>query len=143
MGACSEQETMYSQEVRPVTYQAANGSSAASSSETCIDMDKLAKQSLDEKKPVYIEFTADWCGYCKKYERETLNTAEGQRILQKVIFIQANYDQNRSLANQYGFTGIPAGVLLKADANGKLQLIDKHVGGFSASELDAFLCKGL
>jgi thiol:disulfide interchange protein len=143
---CAEEGATYSQEMRSSTYQSNDGATytAPAGKEKCtIDLDKLAKQSCDENKPIYLEFTADWCGYCKKYERDTINTAQGQEILKKAIFVQVNYDKNRSLARQYGFTGIPAGVLLKGDANGKLTTVDKHVGGLSLTELDAFLCKGL
>ena len=143
---CAEEGETYSQEMRPVTYQPTDGASAttSASAEKCtIDLEKLSNQSCDENKPVYLESTADWCGYCKKYERDTLNTAQGQEILKKAIFVQVNYDQNRDLARQYGFSGIPGGVLLKGNADGKLTTIDKHVGGLSLSELNAFICKGL
>jgi len=141
---CAEQETTTYTSASPSTWQSDVGAATPAKTNgekyaTSLDMDKLGQQSLKENKPVYMEFTANWCGYCQKYASETLNTSEGQNVLKKVIFIQANYDTNRSLADSYGFTGIPAGVLLKADANGKLQLIDKHVGGFTVSELDSFL----
>jgi thiol:disulfide interchange protein len=144
ISGCAEQETStYSGS--PAVYQSDVGAetpaktTGGSKFVTSVDLNKLGQQSQQENKPVYIEFTADWCGYCQKYARETLDTTEGQNILKKVIFVQANYDTNRSLANQHGFTGIPAGILMKADANGKLQLVDKHVGGMTASELDNFL----
>lgn len=90
---------------------------------------------------IYVEFTADWCFYCRKYEREVLNTSEGRRSLDKVVYLQLNLDTHRALADKFKVQGIPTGVLLKAD-KGSLKVMNKHVGGLTKAELARFLGRG-
>ncbi len=113
----------------------ANG--PAATGET-VNWDRLTSRAVSRNKPVYIEFTAPWCPNCRVYERDTLSQSEAKRALNQVIFVQANFDRNRNLADQFGVTGIPTGVLL-VPQNNQLKMIDKHVGGLSVDGLIGFL----
>ncbi len=123
--ACSQQEAPAMR----------NGATATGSA---INLDRLAAQAKDQGKSVYMEFTAPWCHYCKKFQSEVLSTSQSQQALRKVIFVRPNFDREKPLARQFGVKAIPTGLLLKP-RNGRLQVVDRHVGGLSQSAFQKFL----
>lgn len=65
----------------------------------------LAKQ---EGKHVYINFHADWCGYCHKMVKNTFKDKSVVAFLnENYISIRLNSDKERKLARQYGVRGLP------------------------------------
>jgi thioredoxin-like negative regulator of GroEL len=129
ISACSQEQT-------PIRRSGDGGAARPSA----INMDRLAAQAKDQGKSVYMEFTAPWCHYCKKFQNEVLSTAQSQQALKKVIFVRANFDREKPLARQFGVKAIPTGLLLKP-RNGQLQAVDRHVGGLSQSEFVRFLSR--
>jgi len=104
-----------------------------------IDMNRLAYQSRNQGKPVYILFTAPWCPSCRDFERDTLAQSDVCRALDNdVIYIKANLDQNKPLAKKLKVNGIPAGLLL-TPAKDRVRIINRHDGGLTLAELEKFL----
>lgn len=69
--------------------------------------DGLAR-SKAEKKKIYINFHADWCGYCHKMERETFKNADVIAYLNRnYIPIRIDSDKEKKLASQYRVRGLP------------------------------------
>lgn len=66
-------------------------------------------------KPVVLDFTADWCVWCKRLE-PTLNKLK-EKYVESVEFKTIDRDINPELAQQYGIEGLPTLVFL--DKNGK------------------------
>ena len=77
--------------------------------------------------PVLLDFSADWCGPCRKMEPVVQQLSAAGYPIQKV-----NIDQQRELANRHQVTSIPCFVLV---ANGKE--VDCLVGAADASQLVA------
>jgi thioredoxin-related protein len=87
------------------------------------------KKALDQNKHVFIDFTAKWCGYCRKMEREVFTDARIIDILNN-DFIPVRVDGDsrneldidgykvteRNLATrEYGVRGYPTFWFLKPD----------------------------
>lgn len=106
------------------------GAMAAESLNWLTDLPKAQEQAKTEKKLVMLDFTgSDWCGWCKRLDREILTTREfkdyaaGKLILVKLDFPRTVpvpdqlKEQNNRLAAQHNIRGFPTVVVL--DSSGK------------------------
>jgi thioredoxin-related protein len=72
----------------------------------------LARAKTEQKK-VYINFHADWCGYCHKMERETFKDNQVIAYLNKnYIPVRIDSDKQKDLARKYRVRGLPDHVFL-------------------------------
>ncbi len=77
-------------------------------------------------KPVLIDFTADWCIWCKKMEEEVYSDADVVSVLQDFVCIQVDTDRDPRVAIAYGARTLPRLVILNTfgeitvDRNGYL-----------------------
>jgi len=86
------------------------------------------KNLLSQKKPILLDFYADWCGPCQSL----LPTVEklAKEYDDKVEIQKVNVDQNRELAIEYGIRSIPALFFLKDS-----EIVDKLNGVVSENVL--------
>lgn len=92
--------------------------------------DGLAKAKTEDK-PIFLEFYTDWCIYCKKFQRETIQDKDvRQRLSENFAYVRLNaensadrlnYDgksfSNVELTQAFGVTSFPSLVFL--DSEGK------------------------
>ena len=103
--------------------------------------DKALEQAKKENKPLYLHFTTDWCGWCRKIEKDDYANPKGQAALKD--FVAASLDctqgekapadnqKNQKLMEKYGGSGYPYIVILAPDGT-KLYTIEgyKPLEGF-------------
>jgi len=66
-----------------------------------------------------IDFYTDWCGWCKRLDRDTFPDKTVIKLLQNFIPLKLNAERaGRSLARRYGVRGYPT--ILFLDHKGKL-----------------------
>lgn len=89
----------------------------------------LAKET---RKPIFIDFYADWCGPCKWMERNIFSDGEvGNYINEHFINIKANIDLNgKNLAAQYQVHSLPTYIFI--DSMGSV--ITKASGSMEKAE---------
>jgi thiol-disulfide isomerase/thioredoxin len=56
-------------------------------------LDQAIKQAAAAKKPLLIEFHAEWCKPCKEFEAKTLPDARVQAALEGVVFVRYDSDE--------------------------------------------------
>ena len=82
---------------------------------------------LEAGTPVVIDFSATWCGPCKKSSPiidELADEYEG-----KVVIGKCDVDDNDELTSRFGIRNVPTVLFIK---NG--EVVDKHVGAAPKSE---------
>ena len=92
------------------------------------DYKQAQQQAKANNKILLLDFTgSDWCGWCKKFDREVLlkpefkDFARDNLVVVELDFPRAKQQtpelrkQNRELAQQYEIVGFPTIVVLSAD----------------------------
>lgn len=89
----------------------------------------LAQKS---NKLVFVDFNADWCGYCKQLDEDTfVDQNVKQKFAQSYVLVKINVDQNPELASKYQVYSLPTLIIM--DSNGNV--IKRQEGFVSAGEL--------
>ncbi len=77
------------------------------------------RRALDEKKPVFVDFTAKWCANCKFFEATVINTAPVAKAMKAkgVVTIKADYTRQPpdvdSALRKTGRASVPVYVLFR------------------------------
>jgi len=85
------------------------------------DLEKGLKKAKQENKPVFIDFTAEWCGYCKVLDKKTF--PDKRVIKESRRFVMIKFDATRhtpetqAVLKEYQITGFPS--LMIIDTKGK------------------------
>lgn len=74
------------------------------------------KVALASNKMLIIDFTASWCGPCKKMDMDTWADDNVKLLLENFVFVKIDIDSNKELALKYNVKSIPNVYIL--DSNG-------------------------
>lgn len=111
------------------------------------DFKKAQERAAAENKDMLVNFTgSDWCGWCKRLDREVFQTqtfkdfASKELVLVKVDFPRykkqdpSQRQANDQLAKKYGVRGFPTIYLM--DSNAKILLKTGYQSGGSEGYID-------
>jgi thioredoxin-related protein len=92
--------------------------------------DEGTKKARESDKPILLDFYTDWCGWCKKMDKETYGSRDVQQFLnlrfipikinaesKEVIHVDGKEMKMRDLTRKYGVRGYPTTVFLESDGN--------------------------
>jgi thiol:disulfide interchange protein len=83
-------------------------------------LEAALKIAAREKKPIFIDFWAEWCGPCKEMLATTYKDKAVVARSKQFVPVLINADEQPKLLEKFGISGIPTVVFL--DAKGKVLL---------------------
>lgn len=68
------------------------------------------------RRPIWLQFTGPWCGYCRQMERESFTRPDVAALARRrLVPVQARPDEDAALAQHFGINAVPATILLSPD----------------------------
>lgn len=96
-----------------------------------LSFDDAVSQAKQESKIVLVDYTASWCGPCKKMERDTWPNADVEAwVKEHAVAIQVDVDEDRALAGRHGINAMPTMIAFRDGEE-----VARHVGYLDASGL--------
>ncbi len=99
------------------------------------DFKTAQAQALKEKKPLMVVFSTEWCGYCRKLERETFPDAKVRELGKKFVKVKVDGDKERAIAEQFGVSGYPTIVFFSPDGKGQPRYLPGYLPPKEFSEV--------
>jgi len=88
------------------------------------DLDSALSEAKGSGKLVMADFYTDWCGWCKKLDKDTYSDTSVEEIASQFVCVKVNGDTHRDLAARYRVRGYPMIIFL--DQDGKV--VDTIIG---------------
>jgi YHS domain-containing protein len=80
------------------------------------DFEQAQAEAKRLKRPLVVHFSADWCGPCRRMERDVFRTPEFLRQLDgRFVAVKVDADQRPDLVEQFGVRGLPTDLFIDPD----------------------------
>jgi thioredoxin:protein disulfide reductase len=81
--------------------------------------EKVLKEAADDKRPVMIDFFAEWCGACHELDEKTFSTDEFKQLSSEFRLVKFDATEDNSavkeVLNKYGIKGLPTVIFIGRD----------------------------
>lgn len=73
------------------------------------------KTAQKENKPLMVDFTAEWCGWCKKLDTITYQQADVLAFSKNFISVKVDCDKEPAISHKYEVRGLPTIVFMSPE----------------------------
>ena len=105
-------------------------------------LEKAQKTAAKQKKLVFVDFYAEWCGPCKEMLRTTYSDKKVVSRMKHFVPVLINVDKQPALARKYNVEAIPNAVFLDAKGNVVQRAVGYHDAAAFLKVADAAARKG-
>ncbi len=106
-------------------------------------LESAKKRAQAEKKVIFLDLWAEWCGPCQALKKNVFPTAGAQTALKKVVPLEVMVErrdgtpmpEGQALARRFSLRAFPSLFILDAQGN----LVRSHVGFLSSEDLARFI----
>jgi len=70
-------------------------------------LDEALAQARSTRRPIVLDFSAEWCAPCKRMEQTTFADAKVKELLRRCILIRIDVDGQVELTQRLGVVGLP------------------------------------
>jgi thiol:disulfide interchange protein DsbD len=113
--------------------QAAEATSSESGISWQTWSDQTVHETLSNGRPVFVDFTADWCITCKVNERTVINTPKIKKAVERhdVAMFKADWTQRneriRKKLAEFGKAGVPMYLFYRPENPGKPEVLSENL----------------
>ncbi|MCP4650535.1 MAG: thioredoxin family protein [PVC group bacterium] len=79
------------------------------------DMEQAKADASAENKTMLVDFYTEWCGWCKKLDKDTYSNKEVAEFAKNFICVKIDADKYPQLTKDYKVRGFPSTVFLNSD----------------------------
>ena len=92
------------------------------------DLAGALHKAKGEGKHVMADFYTDWCGWCKKLDKDVYTDADVNRLAEQFICVKVNCEVDKTAFSKYGLTGYPTVIFFNPAGD-----IEETVVGYRAA----------
>ncbi len=90
------------------------------------DLPAAKEMAKSQGKPMFIDFYADWCSWCRRMDDDTYADPRVAELAKKFICVKINTDEQPDAAQNYKIRGLPTTVFLTSEAK-KIAIIPGYL----------------
>jgi len=115
---------------------ASGGNEASGEIHWVHDFEEAKRTAAETGRPIFVKWTATWCGPCKIMDRETFAEATiAERLSENYICAKIDADENASLARSLRIRALPTVQVFNADGDE----LDRSVGLMMPEQMHEWL----
>jgi thiol:disulfide interchange protein len=100
-------ETGYTARVVSGNGKSATGTAPLSLPRGFALLDEVLAQAQKERKPIVLDFFAEWCAPCQRMEKNTFKDERVKTLLERCVFVRVDTDEHADVAKRMAVEGLP------------------------------------